>query len=75
MNKYTCAVCYEVYEFVENEKWNDLKATQEFLEVHPEYANTNEVLEIVCDDCYQQYRAWLDTLSEDEKKKMRETYE
>ena len=70
MSEYTCAICHEIYPLKLDSEWNHAKAAEEYLELHPELKN--DATEISCDDCFQKYKAWLSTLTDEQKRIMRE---
>jgi len=60
------------YEKIRDETWNEKKAAEEYLDLHPEAKN--DATGIVCDNCFQEYKKWLLTLTDEDKRKMREYY-
>lgn len=52
--QYTCASCSGVF----NKGWSDTEATTEYRTNMPEVP-PDEPTDLVCDDCYQRFMAWL----------------
>ena len=55
------------------ENWNNFKAAEEFLKLYPE--SKNDPTDILCDDCNEKFKAWFATLTDEQKKKMRDDFE
>ena len=72
MSEYTCARCNKTYQKTQNERWNDIKAAEEYLKSFPE--TKNAPTEIVCDICYKEFMKWFGQITEEEKKQMREDF-
>lgn len=73
MSEFTCCNCKVTYKKVRNKRWNDFKAAEEMLTLYPE--TKNDPTDILCDDCNELFKKWFATLTEDEKKQMREEYQ
>jgi len=71
--EYECYRCHDVFEIINNDDWNSFKAAKELLTLYPECKNapTN----ILCDDCNEEFKKWFATLSDEDKRKMREKFE
>ncbi|HJY22930.1 MAG TPA: hypothetical protein VJ279_08605 [Hanamia sp.] len=72
MGEFTCSACDMTYEKPNDEQWNDFKAADELLTLYPE--SKNDPTNILCDDCNKQFQKWFATLTEEQKRKMREDY-
>lgn len=72
MSEYTCCGCKNTYLKPNNEEWNDFKAAEEFLNNEPEAKN--DATAILCEDCYNEFYKWFVTLTDEDKKMMREKY-
>ncbi len=69
---FICSNCLMSFKYINNEEWNEQKASEEFIRLYPE-AKDHKV-EILCDDCNLQFRKWFNKLTDGEKLKMREEY-
>ena len=69
MSEYTCFKCQKTFPKTNNEEWNDFKAAEEFLILHPECKN--DTTDILCDDCNELFKQWFSNLLEEQKKEMR----
>jgi len=72
MSEFTCCKCKNTYEKRPYEEWNDLDAAEEMLTLYPE--TKNDPTDILCDDCNEEFKKWFATLTDSEKKKMREDF-
>jgi len=72
MAEFTCFKCRETFPKRNDEEWNDFKAAEEMLTLYPE--TKNDPIGILCDDCNELFKAWFSTLSDEEKRKMREDF-
>jgi hypothetical protein len=72
MSEYTCEICFEIYQKMNNEEWNDYKASEEVLALYPE--TKNDPMDIICDDCNKKFVKWFSTLTKEQKREMREQY-
>ena len=70
MSEFTCYNCKKTYLKKNNEQWNDFKAAKEMLTLYPE--TKNDPTGILCDPCNKKFIKWFSTLSDEEKKRMRE---
>lgn len=68
MSKYTCEICEESYE----RERSDEECLKEVAEIMPE--TIHDEMAIICDDCWIEAMEWYKTLTEAQKKKMREDY-
>lgn len=73
MSEFTCIKCKITYKKINNEEWNEFKAAEELLTLYPEAKN--DAVDVLCDVCVEEFRKWFATLSEEDKRKMREEYE
>jgi len=73
MSEYNCSICEKTFTKVRDDTWNEKKAAEEYLELHPE--GKNDRTDIVCDECFKQYKAWLTTQTDEDKRKMRNEYD
>jgi hypothetical protein len=71
--KFECSLCHGVFNKLNNEDWNSFKSAEEFLMLYPECKNDRT--DIVCDDCYKEFKKWFATLTEEDKRKIREKFE
>ena len=55
MDKFTCAQCGGVF----NKGWSDAEAEAEYHKIMMPEVPPDEPVDEVCDDCYQQFMAWL----------------
>ena len=53
VDEYTCAMCEGTFDKVNNDEWSDEKAAQELKD---NFGETDEAVEVVCDDCYQKIK-------------------
>lgn len=70
--EYTCYACNNTYISIDTDDWNDEKAIAEYDKLHPEIPKEirdNDRVSI-CDDCFVEYKKWLSTLTDEEKKEM-----
>lgn len=72
MSEFTCFKCKNTYQKRRDEEWNDYKAAEEMLTLYPEAKN--DPTDILCGYCNEEFKKWFSTLTEDEKKRMREEY-
>jgi hypothetical protein len=72
MSEFTCFKCKITYLKRDDDDWNELKANEEFHTLYPE--TKNDPVDVLCDDCNEEFKKWFATLSEEEKKKMRDEY-
>lgn len=72
MSEYTCFKCKQTFLTGDNEEWNSFKAAEEMLRLYPE--TKNDPTDVLCDDCNQEFVKWFATLTEEEKRKMRENF-
>lgn len=72
MTEFTCALCLNTFDKINDETWNNFKASEEFLNLCPEAKN--DPTDSVCDDCYDKFKKWFADLSREEKRKMREDF-
>lgn len=70
MREFTCDHCHETYPEKNDEEWNAYKRAEEMLTLYPE--TKNDPTGILCDDCNNLFVAWFATLTDEQKKKMRE---
>lgn len=70
MSEFTCFKCRNTYSKKNNDEWNDFKAAEEFLTLYPEAKN--DPTDILCDDCNEEFKKWFYTLTDEQKKQMRE---
>ncbi len=72
MSEFTCSKCLHTFNKTRDGSWDDKKAAEEFLTNHPECKN--DPTEILCDDCHILFLEWFATLTEEQKKKMRQDF-
>lgn len=72
MSEFTCYKCRETFKKSNNEEWNDFKAAEEMLTLYPE--TKNDPIDILCDDCNEEFKIWFSQFTDEEKKKMREDF-
>lgn len=70
MSEVTCCKCFLTFPKRNDEEWNDFKAAEELLTLYPE--TKNDSTDILCDDCNEKFKKWFSTLTDEEKKRMRE---
>lgn len=68
MSKYTCSNCNETYEKIRS----DEDCHNEMVYIMPESEHDN--IDILCDDCYRDFMEWFKTLSEEQKRNMRDEH-
>lgn len=68
---YQCAKCKNIY----IKKWTDEEARKEYKENFPNDPNVEYPVEVICDDCYREFKPWLDNLTPERKKKIEDEYE
>lgn len=73
MSTYKCEKCEKTYKKVNNEKWNDFKAAEEYLDFYPE--GKNDATGMLCDDCNEEFKKWFSSLTSAQKNQMRKEYE
>ncbi len=69
MSEFTCFKCRNTYPKRNDDGWNDYKASEEVLTLYPE--TKNDPMGVLCDDCNEEFKKWFSTLSDEEKKAMR----
>lgn len=69
---FTCAVCHNTYDLVRDETWNDQKASEEFFNLYPECIDHQ--VDVICDDCNNEFRKWFVKLTGEEKLRMIEEH-
>jgi len=69
MSEFTCYKCQQTYVMRNDEEWNNKKAAEELLTLHPEAKNDST--DILCDDCNEAFKVWFATLSDEQKREMR----
>lgn len=72
MSEFTCFTCNRTFTKRNDEDWNDFKAAEEMLTLYPE--SKNDLTDILCDDCNEEFKKWFSTLTDKEKKKMRDDF-
>lgn len=72
MSEFTCCKCLQTYGKHNNEEWNSFKAAEEFLTLYPEAKN--DATDVLCDYCNEEFKIWFSTLTDKQKKQMREDY-
>lgn len=70
MTEFTCFKCKNTFLKRNDYGWNDYKAAQEMLTLYPE--TKNHPTDILCDDCNEEFKEWFSTLTEEQKRKMRD---
>lgn len=71
MSEFTCYKCLQTFPKQNDKEWNEFEAAKEFLTLYPEAKN--DPTDIVCDDCNNEFRRWFSTLTEEQKKLMRDS--
>lgn len=69
MSEFTCFKCEQTFPKRNDEEWNEFKAAEELLELYPECKN--DPVDVLCDDCNEEFKKWFSTLTEAEKMEMR----
>lgn len=72
MTEFTCCKCNRAYPKRNDDEWNDFKAAEELLALYPE--TKNDPTDVLCDDCNEYFKKWFSTLTEKEKKQMRDDF-
>ncbi len=70
MSEFTCFKCQQTFKKINDDKWNDFKAAEELLTLYPE--TKNDPTDILCDDCNEEFKIWFATLTDEQKKQMRD---
>lgn len=73
MSEFTCYKCKITYQKRNDEEWNEFKAAEEMLALYPE--TKNHPTYILCDDCNEEFKVWFSTLTDEQKKKMRDDFD
>lgn len=61
---YTCQHCHQTYQ----KSWTDQDVIKEYQHRFPEHMHTGKC--VVCDDCYKEIMAWVDSLSPMERRQI-----
>lgn len=69
MSEFTCYKCRKTFAKRNDEEWNDLKAAEELLTLYPEAKN--DKTDVLCNPCNEQFNLWFKTLTDDDKRRMR----
>lgn len=72
MSEFTCYKCKITFKKTRDETWNDFKAAEEFINLYPECKN--DPTDILCNDCYDEFKRWFATLTKEEIKKMHDDF-
>ncbi len=72
MSEFTCYKCQQTYPIRNDDEWNNYKAAEELLTLYPE--TKNDPTDVLCDDCNEDFKKWFATLTEEQKKKMRDDF-
>lgn len=72
-DSFTCQTCEGTFDYRSDNEWSEQDAIDEFKRDHPDCQNDD--LGVVCDDCHVQIKKWIDSLTPEEKRKMRAQYE
>jgi hypothetical protein len=67
---FLCFICKETFEYMPDSTWSEKDAIKEYETNYPE--TQGSPVDVVCDDCHTEFRKWFATLTEEEKKNMRE---
>lgn len=70
MSDFTCERCGLSYPKIRSEE----ECTKEFLENFPELKGQNHEIAVICDDCFKEFMEWFKTLTESDKKRMRDKH-
>lgn len=73
MSEFTCDGCKKSYPKRNDDEWNDAKAEEEWRTLYPE--TIHHPTNILCDPCNDKFLKWFETLTDDQKKKMRDDFE
>lgn len=65
MDKFTCANCTQTF----NKEWTEEEAVKEF-KSSPWYI-PNENIDVICDDCFEEFKEWFETLTDEDHKRLR----
>lgn len=72
MSEFTCFKCRETFKKKHDKNWNDFKAAEEMLSLYPEAKN--DPTETLCGICNEAFQKWFATLTEEDKRRMREDF-
>lgn len=63
---YQCTNCRNIY----MKAWSDEECTEEYKENFLNDLNREWTTEVICDDCYKEFKPWLDDLTPEEKEEI-----
>lgn len=69
MSKFTCELCDETFERINDETCNYFIPEKEILELMPEVKNDPTTL--ICSNCYELFLEWFKKLTPEERMKIR----
>ena len=72
MSDFTCCKCLRTFPKRNDSEWNDEKAWEETLTLYPE--TKDDPMDVLCDDCNDEFKIWFATKTDEEKRKMREDF-
>ncbi len=67
---YQCANCGEIYQ----KGSTDEECAEEYKENFPNDPNREWPIEVICDDCYKEFKPCLDNLTSEEREKIEKDY-
>lgn len=68
---YKCAKCEEIWK----KEWTDEECAEEYKENFPNDPNIEFPIAVICDDCYKEFKPWLDNLTPEEIEEIEQDYE
>lgn len=72
MSYFTCCKCERTFPKRNDDEWNDEKAREESLTLYPEAKD--DPMDVLCDDCNEEFKNWFSKLTKKEKQKMRDDF-
>lgn len=68
---YQCARCGKI----DRKVWSEEECAEEYKENFPNDPNMEYPIEIICDDCYNEFKPWLDHLTPKKREEIEHDYE
>ena len=72
MSEFTCYKCQQTFPKRNDAEWNEEKAREEWITLYPE--TKDDPVDVLCDDCNEEFKMWFSTLTDEQKKQMREDF-